>query len=117
MHRRGTPFWAWSVEDWVEIICPNEPAFTLRYGRSIGNYHNSYARPTFPIVAYLLCALPTFDPLLNLISINPFARKVFGDEAIHAAVQQLTTVLESWGYQLKAMNNFTACVCYLMLRN
>ncbi len=119
IHRRGTPFWAWSVEEWVEILCPTATAFNVSYGRRTSDYHNdNRARRIFPIIAYLLCSLPTIEPLLHLVAIHPLARKVFGDEAVNEAVQQLTTILKSWGYHLKhTMDYFTGCICYLLLQN
>src|SRR5215470_4904577 len=33
MHRRGTAFWAWSGEEWLESVCSDPTTFALRYGR------------------------------------------------------------------------------------
>jgi len=116
MHRRGTAFWGWTLEEWCESICPSNASFLMRHGRANSRHHHD-ARPYLPYLAYLLCPLPTLDPLLERVEITPLARKVFGEERIGVAVQRLRSVLSSWGYQQKEQRSFDACVGYLLLRN
>ena len=116
MYRRGKTFWAWSEEEWVDIIGPSYTAFARRYGRSYGVGQHP-ARRELPVLAYLLCSLADIDPLLGPFAIAPIARKVFGKATIDAHVQQLTAALGAWGYREKNHHDFIACLCYLLLRN
>ncbi len=116
MHRRGSAFWGWTLEEWCESICPSNAAFLARHGRENSRHHHD-SRPYLPYLAYLLCPLPTLDPLLERVEIMPLVRKVFGEERIGVAIQRLRSVLSSWGYQQKERRSFDACVGYLLLRN
>jgi hypothetical protein len=64
MHRRGTPFWAWSSEEWLESVCPDPTTFALRYGRSGDAGNIDQARRFLPILSYLFCStsLPMLMP-------------------------------------------------------
>src|SRR5690242_15966393 len=31
MHRRQTTFWAWSEDEWLEVLCPSEREFHVRH--------------------------------------------------------------------------------------
>ncbi len=117
MHRRGTPFWAWSAEEWLESACPDPTAFALRYGRSCDAGNIDQARRFLPILSYLFHLPPDVDAWLRWFKPYALARKVFGSAAIDAAAWQLTTVLQSWGYHQQPRDNFKTCVCYLLLRN
>jgi len=116
MYRRGKTFWAWSEQEWVDIIGPSYSAFARRYGRRYGVGQHP-ARRELPVLAYLLCSLAEIDPLLRPFAIVPIARKVFGEAAIEAHVKLLTAALSAWGYQEKNHHDFIACLCYLLLRN
>jgi integrase len=114
MHRRGTPFWAWEASEWGESICRSGASFAQRYGRT---YDRPRSRPLLPVLAYLLCSPSPIDPLLEFIGIGPLARKIFGQEVIDATIEQLSSILKSWGYHQQHQTDFVACVCYLLLRN
>src|SRR5450755_523093 len=116
MHRRGKTFWAWAEEEWIEIIGPNYSAFAQRYGRNYGVGQHP-TRRELPVMAYLLCTPADLDPLLKPFAIAPIARKVFGIETIDVCVQQLTALLNTWGYREKNHHDFIACLCYLLLQN
>jgi hypothetical protein len=116
MHRRGKTFWAWSEEEWIDIIGSSYAAFARRYGRTYGAGQHP-TRRELPVLAYLLCSPADIDPLLKPFAIAPIARKVWGSETIDACVQQLTAILNTWGYWEKHHHDFIACLCYLLLRN
>ncbi len=116
MDRRGKTFWAWSEQEWLDIIGPNYRTFARRYGRSYGVGQHP-ARRELPVLAYLLCSLADIDPLLLPFAIAPIARKVFGKATIDAHVQLLTAALGAWGYREKNHHDFIACLSYLLLRN
>lgn len=46
---------------------------------------------------------------------SPAARRIFGKELTHQAVERLLTVLRGWGYQQRDLTHFTTCVCLLLL--
>jgi integrase len=114
MHQRGTPFWAWSLEIWRDILGPDLTHFSQRYGRKDLRHP---ARAHLPIIAYLLDVIPDVWPLIEMNEIHLQARRIFGKEAIDQAVLRLRTTLQSWGYQQKEQRRFTACVSYLLMRN
>ena len=114
MHRRGTTFWAWSLEEWLESFCPDRHFFTQRYGRI---NPRSYARQHLPVLAYLLKVHPQLERFVEMIEIVPLAKDVFGKEAVEQALQPPFALLQSWGYSLKERQNPAACLCYLLLRN
>ncbi len=116
MHRRGTAFWGWSLEEWCESVCPSNAAFLVRHGRAHARHHHD-SRPYLPFLAYLLCSPSPLDPLLELVQMVPVARKVFGEELLDGALQRLKSILSAWGYQQKDQRSFDACVGYLLLRN
>jgi integrase len=116
MYHRGKTFWAWSEEEWIDIIGSSYAAFARRYGRTYGVGQHP-TRRELPVLAYLLCTPATLDPLLQPFAIAPIARKVFGIQTIETHVQQLTAVLGTWGYREKNHHDFIACLCYLLLRN
>jgi hypothetical protein len=117
MSRRGKTFWAWSQAECMEIIGPSYLAFARRYGRSYEAGGQHPARREVPVLAYLLCTPADIDPLLRPFAIAPIARKIFGKVTIEAHVAHLTAALGEWGYQEKNHHDFTACLCYLLLRN
>jgi hypothetical protein len=116
MYRRGKTFWAWSEQEWLDIIGPSSSAFARRYGRRYGVGQHP-ARRELPVLAYLLCSLADIDPLLGPFAIAPIARKVFGTETIDSHVKLLTAALGAWGYREKNHHDFIACLSYLLLRN
>jgi len=76
------------------------------------------ARTKLPVLVYLLCPHLDLDPLLHLVTLAPLARKIFGKPALDAAVEQIITVLRSWGYQTTTDRQaLTGAVSYLLLQN
>lgn len=116
-YRRGTAFWAWSGEEWLESICSDPTSFALRYGRSCDAGNIDQARRFFPIFSYLCHLPPDVDAWLQFFIPYAFARRIFGRAAIDEAVEQLMAILRSWGYHPNVRENFRTCVCYLLLRN
>jgi integrase len=117
MRRRGTGFWAWTGEEWLESTCSDATAFALRYGRSCDAGNIDEARRFLPILSYLFHLPPAVDAWLQLFKPYALTRKIFGQAAVESAAEQLTAVLQSWGYHQEPRDNFRTCVCYLLLRN
>ena len=70
MYRRGKTFWAWSEEEWIDIIGSSYAAFARRYGRRYGVGQHP-TRRELPVLAYLLCSPATIDPLLGAVCHRP----------------------------------------------
>ncbi|HEX4204175.1 MAG TPA: hypothetical protein VHZ51_08260, partial [Ktedonobacteraceae bacterium] len=113
LHREKT-FWAWSVEEWRESICPNPQAFAKRYGLSLRRHDE--ARLMLAALAYLLCPHICIEPLL-LIAPTLLTNRIFGREAITTAVGRIRTVLQGWGYRQHSEAHLVTCVSYLLLKN
>ena len=113
MYRRNKTFWAWTQEEWKEIMYSDEASFAQQLGQTrIGNIRN-----VLLALVYLLDMVPDPSSLFSFSAIPPLARKIFGKEMIEKAVAQITTVRQSWGYQQKDTGKLTTCICYLLLRN
>ena len=48
MYRRNSTFWEWSLQEWVEILCPTAALFSAKWGRK------QRYRTTLMDIAYLL---------------------------------------------------------------
>lgn len=114
MHRRGTTFWAWSLEEWQESFCSDTNLFAQRYGHV---YRRSFARRHLPVLGYLLKVHPQIERFVEMIEIAPMARDVFGKDAVERALQAPFALLQSWGYSPIERQGPVACLCYLLLRN
>ncbi len=114
MHRRGTTFWAWSLETWREILGPDITHFSQKYTWKDLKHP---ARAYLPLFVYLLKIVPDVWPLIEMIELHTQAQRIFGKEAIDQAVLHLRNILQSWGYQQKEQWSFVACVSYLLMRN
>lgn len=117
MVARGTPFWAWSLDEWRESIGEDLTMSARHYGWQGKRGHP--ARQFLPAIAYLLDVHPDAGTLIDPIGITAFARRIFGQEALDAAIAPLLTILHSWGYTHtnKTVTRFGTCVCYLLVQN
>jgi integrase len=117
MCSRGTPFWNWSTEQWLEsMVAAGDLTSLGREKRSKSNQHVR-ARPFLPVLAYLLCFPSPLSPLLDATKITLLARKIIGRECVDQAAFSIAETLQSWGYQLHSWKNLCACVSYLFLYN
>ena len=91
MHRHGRSFWAFSPEDWHEMLGGDYYAYVRQHGVTAN------ARQQLIAVAYLLCG---FDGLhaLGRLGHHALAKKVFGAELVDAAILNMTDDLQGWGY-------------------
>lgn len=110
---RRTSFWAWSTQEWSQIIGSNSQAFSLRLKN-----HNG-ARQHFIALSYLLGGvtdLHVFGYFMHPL----LAAKVFGKEAIHLAEQQVCDQLLKWGCgedRVKFMIPNVLCEAFLLNRS
>ena len=120
MHRRGSSFWAWTIEEWRAIIGPDRESFAQRYGWQRTSHSAGAPRQLLPFLAYLFCPSYPIDSLFEASQMLPLARRVFGRGPIEEAVQRLSTVLRSWGYQVHERQSYAKLrmtVVYLLLCN
>ena len=110
MHRRKRAFWAWTQDEWLETLGPDAHSFEQHFqGKS--------CRHGVMAVAYLLC---DFSGLLALgqFSQPAFARKVFGREAVDAALERTRHELLRLGFgPTLARLNLPYVLCTALLVN
>lgn len=114
MYKRRTPFWAWSIDEWLDLLGPNIKVFSERYNQK-GLRHP--VRAYLPLVAYLLKVTPDAWHLLEQGEMYPLAQKCFGKSLVDNSAERVREVLRSWGYHQKEQESFIACMSYLFLRN
>jgi integrase len=93
-------FWGWSGEEWIQLI-----------GTSLDHFQKPWpirfdvnVRPYVGALAYLVGGFTDFHRL------GPFgrlalARRVFGQQALDEARDQVAQILTRWGYRIGAANN------------
>jgi len=120
MHRRRSSFWAWTVEEWKDIIGPDRESFAQQYGWQQTAHSAGAPRQLLPFLAYLLCPSYPIDALFDASQMLPLARRVFSNRLIEEVVQRISTVLRSWGYQLHGRQGYAKLrmtIVYLLLCN
>ena len=91
--RAGTSFWAWTHDDWVDVLGRNSAAFRERNE----GHASQGVRLNVVAVAYLhglfrdVMALGDFQRVA-------LATRVFGAESVEAARRQVVEPLAQWGY-------------------
>jgi len=108
--RRGKAFWAWSREEWIEILSD-----TYTFHRRHGVF--TICRQYVLAVGYLL---KCFNDVSALGSFNRqrLANKVFGKGRVNASVDAVTRTLMSWGYHnANTTVEFRSALCEVMLAN
>lgn len=90
MYRRQKPFWAWTEEEWSDILCGSAIAFEQR------NPGSPDCRRLILAVAYLLCDFTDFQAL------GEFSRKslsdtLFGQTRMQAVLQRIRDGVHQWG--------------------
>lgn len=111
MHQRGTPFWAWSDEKWIETIGPTMPAFVQRHDGSV----QTVRQPIFGI-AYLLTGFSAFDLFpMHSVELTTLAMSVFGPKVMATALDRIMRVLLDWGYQPSVQGKMHTALAYALL--
>lgn len=86
-----TSFWAWDATIWASVLGTNGKAYRATYPRWADTSARSYAIA----LAYLFGF--TELHMLGNVGRGAVARKVFGRAVVDQAVDQVTSVLHSWG--------------------
>lgn len=110
MHERQTTFWAWSEDEWLEVLCPSEREFHLRH-RWSGN-----CRQYAVAVAYLLCGFTGLHTIGTFFQYR-LAIKVFGREAVDAAMRHLRSELQCIGYGSRSKSYVANALYWALLLN
>lgn len=107
---KDTTFWAWSRNQWLEVLGGDSRAFR---DRNQGRLSQS-VRIEIAAVAYLH---EWFRDVLALgrFKRDSLARRVFGADLIDAAAQRVLKPLERWGYRTGSVH--LSCLCEALLLN
>jgi integrase len=111
MQQRCTSYWSWTSQEWTEILGSDYEAFRRRYPKPADRRQHLIA------VSYLLCGFTDF-PALGPIKSSALAVKIFGQEAIHSAWEQVCQGLAKNGYgQAKFGDILFQTLCEVLLTN
>src|SRR5579859_3211688 len=112
MHRRGTAYWAWSTDEWIETIGLTYPAFRDRQ-----RCFRQGCRQYVVSCAYLLCGFKSFRLLGQYFLRRNLASHLFGEELVASAIGRIITVVVGWGYGEKGIVYLQTAVSDAMLLN
>ena len=110
MHRRKRTFWAWTIEEWAEIICSDCEAFLKKYKLS------PEYRACLMSIAYIFGGFMAFH-LTGRYRQYAFATRLFGRPAVDKAISQIVEQLKSWGYNQTTFSGFQTAVSELLVLN
>jgi integrase len=113
-YHRNKPFWVWSEDEWKEMLGLDERTYALRHGWAGGQ---TPSRRYVVALAYLFGVFSDFSFLSTCVQVGPLARRIFGNEAVDGAIGQITTILQSWGYEQKDTSFLATGIAYLLLQN
>jgi integrase len=91
----GRTYWAWTVEEWVQVIGADQAGFR----RSAPAWADDAVRPYVAAHAYLLGGFDEFHRLGSFQRLT-LAWRVFGRERVDAGIREIRAVLAGWGYRL-----------------
>ncbi|HEC34962.1 MAG TPA: site-specific integrase [Anaerolineae bacterium] len=110
--REQCAFWGWSQETWRRILGSTQAQF-FRENRLLVD---GSGRQYMIAAAYLLDCFRQVRLLGNFDRVA-LARKVFGDEAVEAALQPVQEALSGWGYAAAQNTALMSTVCEALLLN
>ncbi len=89
-HQRRKPWWAWTADEWFEILCETAVIFTKRYPGA------GMCRQQVLTVAYLLCGFTDFHKLGAFLR-KTLADTAFGAARMEATIQRVVEGTRQWG--------------------
>src|SRR5579863_4866062 len=111
MRQRQQTYWAWTQEDWRDMLGTTHTAFRQRSGK------DRNCRRVLLLVGYVLCGF-TDIRLLSLCRLPALATCVFGAESTQAALSRICDELRAWGYsEQRAQSEFPNVLALLLLAN
>ena len=90
MHQRQRPLWAWTPEEWAEILGATWQSFAGRYPKM------PLCRQHVLLVGYLLCGFTDFH-LLGGFTRESLAHMVFGAQRMEATIGRVNEGVRLWG--------------------
>ena len=105
-------YWAWSAQDWADLIGTGAGQLRQSWPGQVG----SSARPYLLVYAYLLGGFTSFDRV-GRFHRRSLAWRVFGKEPVEDAIGQIRDVLAGWGYHRRCERDLMALVCQVLLLN
>lgn len=111
-HREGCVYWGWLPEAWCRILGQSQ----VQYFQENGPLASGSARPYMMAAAYLLGCFRQVR-LLGSFDRAALAKRVFGREAVLAAVQPVQETLSGWGYAASQNTPLISTVCEALLLN
>lgn len=108
MQRRQTSYWAWTSNDWLEILGKSHSAFKERFNQEHG-------RQQVLAIIYVLLGFMDFDAIR--FEKSSLARKVFGSQQLDASTQIILDALVKQGYKAdgKEIHKYRAVISEIFL--
>lgn len=91
MHQRQRPIWAWTSEEWTEILGGTWHIFVARYPKM------PMCRQQVLTVGYLLCGFTNFH-LLGGFTRKSLANVTFGQKHMESIIQRVHEGMRLWGH-------------------
>lgn len=110
----GQAYWGWTPETWARLIATDARSFTAPWP----SWLERFTRPYVIALAYLVGGFVDFHRI-GSYSRPSVARRVFGDQALNAAVTEVTEVLAGWGYRSSegSRHGLRRVLCEVLLLN
>jgi integrase len=89
MARRGTSFWEWTPEEWINFLCPTVTLFNTTHSPD----HSYHYRPSLLDLAYLLGGVSDLRAVGMNKEISAAARVYFGAELMEEQCQKVVEQL------------------------
>jgi len=111
-HREECAYWGWPPGVWERILGHTQAQFF----RENGSLGNGSGRQYLIAAAYLLGCFRQVR-LLGNFDRMALATKVFGQQAVDAALAPVQEILSGWGYAVMHNTGLTSTVCEALLLN
>lgn len=111
MHRSRSSYWAWTSDQWHDIVGASYAAHKEREAGA-----RIYARNGLLSVAYLLCnyhevhAFGKYDRVV-------LASRVFGRDRVDVELERVHTMLLQWGYSRLSRSGMRMALCEVFIEN
>src|SRR5712672_1813332 len=93
MHQRGKMFWEWSLDEWMDTICPNRMLFYEKHGPMPG------CRMSIMDMAYLFGGVTDLRVMGMRAEMAETAQAYFGKTLIMEQCQRVHEALNRQGYE------------------
>jgi hypothetical protein len=97
MDEHRTVYWAWSEQEWADLLTDTIQSYPRGYASS-----NANRQPCYQLLTLAYFIGPPTDfwlPFLKEVSPLAFARLLFGEDELETALSAVTSALLTWGYR------------------